>query len=99
MHSIARPASARKLYTEPSRGERMKTGLGELPVIGTLRQCTLTETGWCGIDDAGVVIEVGRRPGDITAAPATIPCGNRIVKFENERAVGVFVLKRKRKLA
>jgi hypothetical protein len=76
----------------------MKTALGDLPVVGTLRQCTNTETGWRAVDEAGAVIEVSwAQAHGLTASPATIPAGNRIVKFENGRAVDVLVLKRKRR--
>lgn len=36
----------------------MRTALGDLPVVGTLRQCINTETGWRGVDETGTVIEV-----------------------------------------
>jgi hypothetical protein len=36
----------------------MRTELGDLPVVGTLRQCAHTETGWRGVDETGTVIEV-----------------------------------------
>jgi hypothetical protein len=36
----------------------MESALGDLPVVGILRQCAHTATGWRGVDEAGVVIEV-----------------------------------------
>jgi hypothetical protein len=78
----------------------MKTAaFGDLPVVGVLRQCAPTDFGWSGVDESGVVLEVRswHQARGRTTAPATIPDGNRIVKFENGRAVGVLVLKRKRR--
>jgi hypothetical protein len=79
----------------------MKTALGDLPVVGTLRQCTNTEAGWRGVDEAGTVIEVysWAQAHGHAVGPARIPAGNRIMKFENGRAVGMLVLKRKRRSA
>jgi hypothetical protein len=76
-------------------------GYYDLPVVGTLRQCINTETGWRVVDEAGAVVEVSSwaQAHGLTASPATIPAGNRIVKVENGRLVGVFVLKPKRRLA
>jgi hypothetical protein len=31
----------------------MKTAFSDLPVVGTLRQCINTETGWRGVDETG----------------------------------------------
>jgi hypothetical protein len=77
----------------------MRTEFGDLPVVGTLRQCAHTETGWRGVDEAGVVIEVASwaQVCGHTTNPARIPDSNRIVKWENGKPVGTLVLKRKRK--
>jgi hypothetical protein len=77
----------------------MRTELGDLPVVGTLRQCINTEIGWRGVDEAGVVLEVRswEQAQGRSTHPARIPDNNRIMKYENGRAVGVLVLKRKRK--
>jgi hypothetical protein len=74
-------------------------GYYDLPVVGTLRQCINTETGWRAVDEAGTVIEVcsWAQAHGFPAGPATIPSSN--VKWENGRPVGVLVLKRKRKSA
>jgi hypothetical protein len=70
----------------------------DLPVVGVLRQCTPTATGWQGVDEAGTVIEVrsweqaqGRPVG-----PARIPDNDRVTQMQDGRAVGVVLLKRKR---
>jgi hypothetical protein len=42
---------------------------GDLPVIGTLSQCVYTRTGWRGIDDDGIVVNVTRRPGSREPKP------------------------------
>jgi hypothetical protein len=77
----------------------MRTELGDLPVVGILRQCTDTEFGWRGVDETGTILEVrswGQAHG-YPVGPARIPTGHRIVKFENGRAVGVLLLERKRR--
>jgi hypothetical protein len=79
--------------------DRMKTALGDLPVVGTLRQCIATATGWRGVDEAGTVIEVRSwaQAHGYPVGPARIPSSNRIMKWENGRPVGVLVLQRKRR--
>ena len=77
----------------------MRTALGDLPVLGALRQCRNTLTGWTGVDEAGVVIEVKSQAWveGTAVRPARIPTSNRIMKWENGRPVGVLLLGRKRR--
>jgi hypothetical protein len=51
------------------------------------------------VDETGAVIEVSSwaQAHGFAVSPATIPDGNRIVKFANGRPVGMLVLKRKRR--
>ena len=81
----------------------MKTAaFDDLSVVGVLRQCVHTETGWRGIDETGTIIEVRRRIEGVVDGPippARMPADNRIIKWENGRPVGVLLLKRKRRSA
>jgi hypothetical protein len=62
---------------------------GDLPVVGTLRQCVNTKTGWRGVDEAGTIIEVRSwaQAHGYPVGSARIPTSNRIVKWENGRAL------------
>jgi hypothetical protein len=70
----------------------------DLPVVGTLRQCTPTATGWKGINEVGTVIEVSSwaQVQGLTADPARMPANNRVVKVVNGKPVGVLLLQRAR---
>jgi hypothetical protein len=76
----------------------MKTAaFDDLPVVGVLHQCVETATGWRGTDESGVTLDVRRHPSDERDGPPRIPPDNRITKVVDGRAVGVLVLKRKRR--
>jgi hypothetical protein len=74
--------------------EAMETAFGDMPVVGTLRQCIETADRWQGVDEDGTVIKVANQSE--TGCIARIPAENRIVKVLDGRAVGVILLEHKR---
>jgi hypothetical protein len=72
--------------------EAMETAFGDLPVVGTLRQCIETADRWQGVDANGTVFKVANQSE--TGCIARIPAEN--LKVLDGRAVGVILLERKR---
>ena len=58
---------------------------GDLPVVGTLHHCVVTDGGWCGFDDDGDVVKV--IPEDGSAPP-----DDHIFKFTGGKLVGVVLI-------
>lgn len=69
---------------------------GDLPVIGTLKDCERTKEGWRGTDENGIVHLVTLRPG--TKGIATMPENNRIIVVDEQgRRIGIRTIERKAK--
>jgi hypothetical protein len=70
---------------------------GDLPILGTLRECAHTDFGWRAVDVDGVVLEVRswEQARGRTTEPARIPDNDCLLTVANGRVVGVVMLERK----
>lgn len=63
-----------------------RTLFGDLPVLGTIRDCVLTETGWRGINDEGIAVSVNLADG------GEVPT-DHVLKVSAGEVVGVLTIK------